>query len=529
MENIFMNKRSFLILMISFFLALVLSFCAKEKNETDLVVTPSLDYSLTLIMTRVDQAGLDPFTVTATLKKDGINFSGQTLSLSVPKGSLSAITDNNDGTYSFTVTPSSTGEYPVTISYQGVSIKRTAVVFNSTHSGVGQPMAIPGEYVNTEGYEDGITITPDGEYLFVQYGPIHFSGVYAFATICSDGAYTSGYNLNGCDGRADSSLVFDSIGPYGNFQRPNFPSGGIVGGTLQHLSGIVSVGVFNGITGFPTVFYGFKRQTDGTFAEPFKIAFNDDKGVGGPFGMSFVMNGDGTAKFAFAWNNYFDGDGDGGVATGEDDGFDIYGGTIIFDQDNNLGDVTWSDPAVFGGDLFDTITPNFTPISFPSHAGYQGNPHLYAESGVVKSIWTDDEYVSHNISVYSLTSGTYPSGTWVLDSLPTDVATAEHESMPFFTGSRLFMMRGSRIIYHDYTPSNGVCASTYTHNDCWGSEVIVLNTTGDSGVDEIFNIGEPTIATRDGKTYLYFVYVLRRANTTTTADLNMNAGFVEIP
>ena len=490
-------------------------------------------YALTLTMDRIEELGLDPFTVTATLKKNGDNLSGQALSLDVPKGALSPVTDNNDGTYSFTVTPATTGEYPVTISYEDASIKRTAVVVNEVLSGIGQPMAVPGDYVNTEGYEDGITITPDGEYLFVQYGPIHFSGVFAVGDICDDVGYSIGYNLNDCSGREDSSLVFGSIGPFGNFQRPNFPSEGIVGGeggVLKHFSGIVSSGLFNGITGFPTIFYGFKRQSDGTFAEPFRIAFNDPRAAAGPFGMSFVMNGDGTARFSFAWNNYFDANADGIEATEEvDDKADIYGGTITLGQDNNLGDITYTGPDVFGGDFFDAITLNFTPIPFPSRVGAQGNPHLYDESGVIKSIWTDSEGDTENISVYRLISGVYPAGTWELDVLPSKIVTGEEEKMPFFTGDELVMMRGSRIVFHKYQPTNGLCASTYTHNDCWSDELKALETTGDVGNDEVVGIGEPTIATYEGKDYLYFAYVLRRESTTTTVDLNINAGFVEIP
>lgn len=487
-------------------------------------------------MSRIDQAGLDPFTVTATLKNNDVNLPGQTLTLSIPKGSFSSVTDHNDGTYSFTVTPASTGEYPVTINYEGESIKRTALVFNVANSFIGQPIAVPGDYVNTEGYEDGITITPDGEYIFVQYGPIHFSGVFSVASICAEAGYSL-YSINDCHSKVDSSLVFDSIGPFGNFQRPNFPSDGIVAGTLQHLSGIVAPGIFNGIAGFPTIFYGFKRQPDGTFAEPFKIAFNDVKGISGPFGMSFVMNGDGTAKFAFAWNNYFDGNANGilevdeaGV-NGENSEADIYGGTITLGQDNNLGDLIYTAPEIADGDFFDSITPNFTPIPFPNpgRLGAQGNPHLYTESSFVKSIWTDSEQDTENISVYRLINGVYPEGTWELDVLPNKIVTAEEEKMPFFSGTKLFMMRGSRIVYHDYFPTDGSCAATYKHNDCWGDEVIILEATGDVDNDEIVGIGEPTIATYDGKIYLYFAYVLRRESTTSIADLNINAGFVEIP
>jgi len=476
-------------------------------------------------MQRVEQVGIDPFTVIVTLTRNGSNYSGQTLSLNVPKGTVSSVTDNSDGTYTFTVTPSATGEYPITISFNGTSISRTAIVLDSNISGSNQPMMVPGDYVNTEGYEDGATITPDGEYFFVQYGPIYFSGIKNFLSICSSGSFSVGYDLNNCDGRTNSGLVFDTIGPRANYQRPGFPTGNITSGKLVHSDDLVLAGVFNGMVSFPTVFYGFKRQSDGTFAEPFKVAFNDERGVNAPFGLSFVLNGDGTAKFLVAWNNYFDGSGDGGTTTGEDNKPDIYHGTLTLGTDKNLGDVTFA-----SNDGFSSITPNIYPVGFTTHTGVQGNPHARTDgSGNIIEIWTDDEQVSHNLSVYRLTSGTFPSGTWTLDTLPSDIATGAGESQPFFTGTKLYFRRGSNIVYHDYTPTNGSCSSTYTHNDCWGPENVVIGANSNSGVGEIFTVGEPTIATYNGKTLLYFVYLVRRDNSSFSLnDYNGNVGFVEL-
>ena len=55
-------------------------------------------YSFNLQMTRVSQAGVDPFDVTVTLLNSGVALPGQTLTLNVPKGSVSAVSDNSDGT-----------------------------------------------------------------------------------------------------------------------------------------------------------------------------------------------------------------------------------------------------------------------------------------------------------------------------------------------------------------------------------------------------------------------------------------------
>jgi hypothetical protein len=497
-------------------LGLLAAYSCQQKEAGS---APSADvYTLDLQMDRLPQTGVDPFRVTITLKKNSNFLSGQTLIKVVPKGTVSAITDNGNGTYSFTVTPSVTGTFPVSVSFAGITITRKAVVLDNNVTGSGQPMAIPGDYVNTDGYEDGATITPDGNYLFVQYGPFYFSGVANFSTICSSGSYSAGYDLNTCSGRTNSSLVFNSIGPYAAPFRPDFPSDAITGaGQLRHLPGLVQANVFNGIVAFPTVFYGFKRQADGTFAEPVKLAFNDSRGINGPFGLSFKLNGDGTAAFVVAWNNYFNDLGD--------DKPDIYAGTLTLGQSKSLGDV------VYSGDSFSSITPAINPVSFSSHTGVQGNPHLFADgAGVVQSIWTDDEQVSHDLSVYRRTSGVFPAGTWVRDTLPSVINTAAEESQPFFDGSRLILRRGGNIVSHAYIPG-GACGGTYTSNSCWGPEVILIGANGNTGIGEIATVGEPTVANYGGKKYLYFVYAEARANAGITAivDYNLDVAFVEIP
>ncbi|PKL15188.1 MAG: hypothetical protein CVV49_21800, partial [Spirochaetae bacterium HGW-Spirochaetae-5] len=329
-------------------------------------------------------------------------------------------------------------------------------------------------------------------------------------------------NLETCPAKSDSNWVFDTIGPYNTSSRPDFPVGAINSGKLTHISFEVPA-VAKGLVLFPTVFYGFKRQSDGTFAQPFKVAFNDARGTNGPFGLSFQMTSATTAKFAVAWNNYFDGAADGGTTTGEDDKPDIYHGTITMGQNNSLGDVSYS------GELFSGISPVITPVGFSSHLGVQGNPHLYYDgTGEIKSIWTDDEQDTHNLTVYVLTGGSYPSGTWTPVTLPAKINTAGSESQPFFTGTRLYLNRDVGIVYHEFSGVHGT--ADFADNTKWGNEVVVLK-SGDVTLGGIFGVGEPTIAQRDGKTYLYFAYVETRSAGVVSGrvDYNLGAAFVELP
>ncbi len=478
------------------------------------------EFQISLSFRRIEAAGPDPFEVTAYLKKGNVPLSGESLTVNVPSGVASPLVDNKDGTYTFTVTPSEDGLYPVEVTYKDLKVSRKAIVVSEAGSNVGQALAVPGDFVNTEGYEDGVNITPDGRYLIVQTGPVHFGGIGLVGSICQNSAYSM-YDILGCGTNPDSSWVFDTIGPYSAPHRPGFPTGAITAnGKLTHLN-ITIPGVANGIALFPTVFYGFKLQADGTFAEPFKIAFNDIKSPTAGVGMHFKMIDQNRAQFVIAWNNYFNKLGD--------DKSDIYHGELTLGQDYVLGEVKYS------GEMFSEITPNISPLNFSPQKGHT-NPFMFSgNDGNVKSIWVDDEEDSRKISVYRLSSGTFPNGTWVETLLPSKINTGgpgtsdpSGVSMPFFTGQRLYLMRGAKIVYHEYLGSND---NDFGLNSSWGDEQLVISGSGNSRIGSIYAFGEPTIAQRDGKKYLYFTFVRVRSAGSVTGryDSNFDAGFVEIP
>lgn len=123
-------------ILILIFSTLLLQFSCSSSNSDSPPPGPATTLSLT--MARLPQAGLDPFRVDVTLKIDDVATFGQTLTLVVPKGTVSAVTDNLNGMYSFTVTPATTGAYPVQVSANGVSLSRQAVVPDTQATGVSQ-------------------------------------------------------------------------------------------------------------------------------------------------------------------------------------------------------------------------------------------------------------------------------------------------------------------------------------------------------------------------------------------------------
>ncbi len=82
-------------------------------------------------------------------------------------------------------------------------------------------------------------------------------------------------------------------------------------------------------------------------------------------------------------------------------------------------------------------------------------------------------------------------------------------------------------MYHEYIGSGG---TGYHLNSSWEDEVVVLR-SGDLSLGGIYGVGEPTLATRGGKTYLYFAVVETRAAGVVSGrfDYNLGAGFVELP
>ncbi len=485
---------------------LITSLGALGATLSALASSPELE----LTFRRIHVAGPDPVHVKVTVQSGGVPVTAARLRLDIPKGKVSPLKNHRDGTYSFVVTPDSSGVYPITVSNGTVTVSRKALVLNDVLRGAGQPMAVEGD-VNSEGYEDGITITPDGEYLFIQYAPLYFSGIAYHGQICASPDWSM-FDIANCGTKDNSNWVFDTIGPYKAPTRPGFPTGAITDGKLTHLN-LVIPGVANKIPIFPTVFYGFKRQPDGSFRQPFKVAFNDARGTNGPFGLSFLKGPNNTLRFAVAWSNYFN-------DLGGDGSQDIYQGTLTPGRSKNLGNVTYGENG-----FFTSIEPKIAPVSFSSHAGVQGNPHLYADDdGKVQSIWTDDEQHTHNLSVHVLTSGTYPKGKWQTLNLPSRINTAADESQPFFTGKRLYLNRNTSVVYHDYL------GGPFEKNSSWGQQVVVLR-SGELGIDKIFGVGEPTLATVNGKTVLYFVFVRGRSLGVNGIryDFDLDAGFVELP
>ncbi len=501
-------------------------------------------YTLDLGFQRVTTTIPYPFIVTARVLENGQPKTGlaNTINITLGRGSRGPVTETSPGNYQFMVNPTQTGEHSVAVSYQNVSITRTPLVFESVHPDWGQPMAVEG-LVNTDGYEDGLTVTPNGDYLFVQYGPIYFSGMHLFPLARANG---------GCGGdrlvptRCTHPWIDETKGPYTAPERPGFFGGRFSGTTQLHNANSWGIGIEGAPIFAPsTMFYGFKRQPDGSYAEPFWVAFEDENdAIINPYGMSFIINTDGSLTMTFTFNDPTDPDlvdinSDGSVLV--ESGFDVYTSNFMPGQNHTLGTFVYSGtpgtPPVRGSSLNSTLV-DFGKTGTNGINGTQGNSHIYQSGGVIQSIWTDDEYDSDSdkgdISAYVLTSGSFPAGTWDKSILPTPVnqPLPSDESQPFFTGNELFYTHSStselpEVFYSKYTGAHSSVAFETPGN--WTAPVKILGIGSVDSVGKILAAGEPTIAVINNEQYLYFIYGYIRGYDSVSGlwDVNMQAGYVK--
>ena len=532
-------------ILLSVLLLSLLVGCSTGGSDSD---NSSPSYSITLDFERLTTSSPNPFVVNVTLRENGALKSGadSDLTIVLSKGTRNAISEVSPGLYQFTVTPTQTGEHEVTVSYETTSITRTPLVVDAVHADWGQPESVPG-LVNTAGYEDGVTITPDGEYLFVQYGPIYFSGFFLFDALRSNGG-CEGNRLEfpiGTPNRCTHEWIDSTIGPYSAPERPGFFDGRFSGTTQLHNANSWGVGIEEAPLFAPsTMFYGFRKQADGTFTEPFYLAFDDvNDGIINPFGLSFMIHGDGTATALFTLDDPSDPDMvdlDGDMVDDVQSYFDVYTTEVIMGQNNILGTFVASGTAgtpPVRGTPFPAQLVNFGQTGLDGIAGTQGNSHLYESGGNVLSIWTDDEHDTGGdhgeLSVYVLTSGTFPNGTWTKVELPAviNIGDPSDEIQPFFTGNGLYFTRISsgalpQIFYASYSGTHS--DTEFLNAGNWGTPEVILSVVTADAVGKVTAIGEPTIANVDGTEYLYFVYGIIRGYDATSglADIDMQAGFV---
>jgi hypothetical protein len=402
---------------------------------------------------------------------------------------VSAQTVLGDGKREATITPDAqkTGEYEVTVSAtaagSALSVSRTAIVMEQVAGGWGQPVSVDG-LVNTGGTQDSLAVSPDGQYLFLQYYPVTLSCILS--------------------GDPDSAYCQTPLGPVTAPERPNMPGASRVGANSVH-HGCPSLNFDPSPVPVPPIaLYGFRRQADASYAEPFVFLFNGNDGCFGPWGPSLRVNGDGTYHMVLAFNDPRNSGTPADFAHVYE--FDFTPGTTQV-----LGDVS-----VAGTLQIDNFVP--AQITIAGADTHRGNPHVHYVSGAPSLLFYDDELqatAAQYIQVAQWNGSSWDAAV-ALDFAPFNTS-GFGDTQPWFDGTQLILRNGLQLLAYAY--NGGALGSAAS----WSGPTVLLSPqiTG-LQPGSVNVVGEPTVATIDGNAVLFFVYGLYQAD----GSINVRVGYV---
>lgn len=393
--------------------------------------------------------------------------------LSADRGELAAPTTQGDETRA-RLTPSATGNYVITARRGGAMVSRTAIVLGEVDDAWDQPEAVPG-LVNTLGWEDGASISPDGAVLTVQYLPVPIDCVI---------------------GRDPSAAACRVRGPIDAPARPRMPGAARVQADGSYRNGCPAIGIASLPTPVPPdSLYAFQRSDDG-FVAPHPIYYAGIDGCVSAFGLQLLADrGDGTRDAVYAFDD----------PRHEGEGARLYRTTLDPRADRALGTF-----ALAGSQI--TLDASGAASVGDAAGPVQGNPHEYhpATGGVL--LFSDDEEGRRDLFV-NVAAGV--AGPWAgQQKLPAPISAPDaQESQPFFDGHTLWFRRDLVVLASDW---NG---GALTDAASWTPPRTVLAPGSDTAAGNVVVVGEPSVATALATRELYFVYGRRTADGTLDLDV----------
>ncbi|MBU1425849.1 MAG: hypothetical protein KJ681_09530 [Gammaproteobacteria bacterium] len=412
------------------------------------------------------------------------------------RGTVSALTPRGDGKQEATVTPDvqKSGEYRVTLSAtvsgSSVSVSHTAIVMEQVASGWGQPFSVDG-LVNTGGTQDSLAVSPDGQYLFLQYYPVTLSCILAHIIASSD------------PNDPNDLYCQTPLGPVTAPQRPNMPGASRVG-TNSVTHNCPALNFYPTTIPLPPIaVYGFHLQADGSYAEPFVFMFTNNDGCFAPWGPSVKANGDGTYRMFTAFNDPRE--------TAPNNFAHIYDFSFTPGTTQTLGETSYSSGVQIGNFVLNKAAIAGTD-------GHRGNPHVYYSGNTPSLLFYDEETqpsASQFIHVASW-NGTSWNEPITLNFPTLFNTTGNGDTQPYFDGTQLILRNGLEL--RSYAYNGGALDSAAS----WSTPVPLLVPSASAIAGNVIVVGEPTIATINGIQVLYFVYGIYQAN----GSVNIRAGFV---
>jgi hypothetical protein len=456
---------------------------------------PALQLSLELH--RADGGTPSPIlaSVTAT-NRSGQPVTGLDIAIEASGAQFPATGDG--GTYQATIVPSFTsGELPLHVLVSGTDsgVSSTALVLPFVSDPWDQPQPVAG-LVDTPGTEDSSTVSADGQWLIVAtYSPVDIfccsSGCGGFHAwdgnngICSRVlGPTSGPARPGLPGadRIVSSTDIDFADPV---MCASSPDGGPV--YLPSDAGAYPLALP------PVAVYGFHRQADGSYAEPFLIDTGSDGFIGQPFCLTFLDSGDAgdTAKVIFGYNVD---SADGGLPH-------PWAGSVTLGETTSLGSYACNSATL---PAYPAFTPHgIVPLPIGPPGQQAGNTSVApASSGVY--LLSDDESAQPPYTEFSFSDGGGSYTSWVPMALPDPTLDRRQ---PVAAGGRLYYYRTADIASVAWTGGDPSNAASFTDLEAELSSE--ANPTGRVG--EVIAVGQPTFAVIQGKPQMFFVYYQRSA------------------
>jgi hypothetical protein len=158
------------------------------------------------------------------------------------------------------------------------------------------------------------------------------------------------------------------------------------------------------------------------------------------------------------------------------------------------------------------------PASIAGIDVHRGNPHVHYQGQTPSLLFYDDETrpaASQYIFVAQW-NGTSWNAATALDFPPFNT-TGFGDTQPSFDGSQLILRNGLRLLSYAY--NGGALGSASS----WGPPAVLLAPQS-AGVQagSVVVVGEPTVATIDGRQVLFFVYGIQQAD----GSINLRAGHV---
>ncbi len=435
---------------------------------------------LSLALERREANGPDVILLDVYVARGSMPQLGVAVGVASSNGAVSTLTETGNGHYTAEVAPTiESGDVDLVVSALGSELRRTAIVLPTVDAAWGQPELVPGP-VNTPGYEDSSEISPDGQWLLVSsYSPVDLiCCVAALPTICATASTAADPASVACN---------VSLGPHAAPDRPDLPGADrIIDGTTIH-DELPRLGLDQPdgqdlpFAVPPLAAYGFKRQPDGSYGEPFSIAFEADGMTGAPFGLTFASSSGAAASIVYAWDDHR-------TQNAANTFNDLYRVNVTLGARVILG--------TFSAGVLD-VEP--TPVPLASHAGWQGNPGV-APDGVFFDAEQGDEDI-HFAAGNALGTATLAGAVTVGVS-----TSGAGEFQPFFHAGRLYYSRAFQTI-RSAERGNGDVSLPGT----WTDDHVELGLDGSTDVGRVLAIGEPSLAVTSSGTELYFIYGQRTA------------------